>query len=116
MFLRKKEDPALDPRVLMVPMRACKVGMGDYTAEDRFRDFRAVLIDANATPEVAERVLFQLLELTSLHDPMNYPDLTDAQTNRMLGRREVGLDLLRFLTVSKQGVVAPTTQRNDGGE
>lgn len=112
----KERPPALDPRALMVPMRPAKVGYGGYTAEDRFHDFRAVLCDGQATQEQCERVLFQIMEMTGVHDPFIRPEMDTALLNRLVGRREIGLELLACLTVTKQGVVSPTTQHTDGGE
>jgi len=112
---RKRRDE-LDPRSLMVPMRPAKIGLEGYTADDRLHDFRAVLVDANATPDQAERVLFQILTMTGVHDPFTHVTMDDSLLNRLVGRREIGLELLAALTVSKQGVLSPTTQHSDGGE
>lgn len=114
-FTRKRRT-GLDPRALMVPMRPTKVGFGKYTTEDRFHDFRAVLCDGTATPDQCERVLFQILEMTGVHDAYEQPDMNNDRLNRLVGRRSIGLELLAYLTVTKQGVVSPTTQHTDGGE
>lgn len=103
----------LDPRALLIPLLPATVGRNGYTATDRYRDFRAVFF-GDATPEQKERVLFQILALAEVHGYLIGQDTHD--TYRLLGRREVGMDILTFLTHdpdTKQFV--PTTENTTNG-
>ena len=113
MIFRREKPPELDPRALMLPLTPARVGANKYTASDRYRDFRAVLVDGNATPVQRERVLFQIFSLTGLHAPIYAA--TDAETYRQLGRRDVGLDLMQWLSMPpSQGGMAVTTIHTEG--
>lgn len=115
MFGRSRDDYELDPRALMLPLSPAQVGHAKYTAVDRYRDFRAVLVDGDATPLQRERVLFQIFALTGLHAPV-FGD-SDAETYRQLGRRDVGLDLMKWLSMPpNQDGRAVTTIHTEGDE
>lgn len=74
-----------------------------YTPQDRYRDYRDVLVDAKATPEQAKRVLWDLFSQTMMfRSPIVVSDsrVSDThQTFMRLGKQELGRWLLKTLTV-----------------
>lgn len=67
-----------------------------YTAQDRYRDFRAVFISGGATPDQARRVLWQVLEWCRLFRPVATPG-DSHETYRRDGERNIGLRI--FMTL-----------------
>lgn len=98
-----------DVRALTLQLTPACPGRDGYTHMDRYRDFRAVFF-GDATPEQKEKVLFQILSLSGLH--LHFEGKDPYDTYRMLGRREVGLDLLNWLTHEpSQGHLSERTER-----
>jgi hypothetical protein len=102
----------MDLRGLMIPLLPAQVGQGNYTAMDRYRDFRAVFF-GDASAEQKEKVLFQILAACELHGiPMQ--DENTHETSRWMGRRDVGMAVLRYLTSEPQtNQFVPTTESMD---
>ena len=72
-------------------------GGGRYTKIDRYRDFRAVLMDGDAAPDQARRVLWQIFEECRLfRTPIAAGDTHLTYTR--IGKQEIGRWLLTVLT------------------
>jgi len=103
------DDGDVDVQALMIPLLAARVHQNGYLPMDRYRDFRAVFF-GEATADQKERVLFQIFAAAGLHHSLLGLDTHD--TYRLLGRREVGMEILGFLTREPDtGVFRHTTIR-----
>lgn len=100
-----------DLRALMLPLSPAAVGLGGYTRMDRYADFRAVFFTGNATDTQRERVLFQILAECGVNSYLYGQDAHD--TYRMLGKREIGLTLMEWLTTEPGPEPAAVAERYD---
>ena len=97
-----------DVQSLMIPLAPAKVGVNGYTQARRYQDFRAVFF-GEADQDQKERVLYQIFAVAELHGYLVGRDPYD--TYRLLGRREVGMEILSWLTMEpKSGQFSPTTE------
>lgn len=88
-------DP--DPEGFFDDLRRAAVGP-DYSALDRYRDFRAVFF-GESTPEQGRRVLWQILEWCRLFRPVSAPG-DPHETYRRDGERNIGLKV--FMTLNTE--------------
>lgn len=101
-----------DLRALMMPLTPAVVGIDGYGRTQRYADFRAVFFgDTRASAAQKERVLFQLLAECGIHHHID--DVQNVnQTYKRLGKREVGLTLMAWLTEEPPTEMPTETERD----
>lgn len=97
LFRRRQRAAEPDPDAFFDDLRRAAVGP-DYSAVDRFRDFRAVFF-GESTPEQGKRVLWQILEWSRLFRPVAAPG-DPHETYRRDGERNIGLKI--FMTLNAE--------------
>lgn len=83
-----------DPDAFFEALRRASLGER-YTAQDRYRDFRAVFF-GQSTPEQGKRVLWQILCWCRLFRPVSAPG-DPHETYRRDGERNIGLKIVMTL-------------------
>ena len=112
-MFRKRTDE-VDPRTLMLPLSPARPGFAGYTEMDRYRDYRAVFFTGDATDLQRERVLYQIMALAGVAQPIDDgPSPDPRRAYRALGRRDVGLDIMKILTIEPRTGVFTTNERRD---
>ena len=96
-WFRRPAGREPDPEGFFEDLRRASVGP-DYSAVDRYRDFRAVFF-GESTPEQGRRVLWQILEWSRLFRPVSAPG-DPHETYRRDGERNIGLKV--FMTLNAE--------------
>lgn len=92
---RRTGEP--DPDAFFAALRRSSLGER-YSAQDRYRDFRAVFF-GQSTPEQGKRVLWQILCWCRLFRPVSAPG-DPHETYRRDGERNIGLKI--FMTLNAE--------------
>lgn len=105
----RKKPAEVDPRTLMLPLLPARPGANGYTYMERYADFRAVFFSGTATGQQRERVLFQILAIANINSSIH--ETSVEETFRALGRRDVGLEIMRILTIEPRSGAFTANER-----